>query len=482
MKTATRQIGQGIVLRVLAPGLLFFLAIATPVAMYMSRPEPLQRSEPDRRPLVETAIVQPAPPTFEIVTSGMVVPKKEVSIAAEVAGKIVRVTDDCQAGRFVSRGALLVEIDPLRYELEVRKLKSELTQIDVDLRQWDVESDNNEILVDIARKDRETALREFQRTDDLFGRNSASESERDASQSSLLRAETALQQLVNNQALFEEKRSRLLAQREMTTTRIAMAQLDVDKTRIVAPMDGYIVEDEVELSSYVQPGTLLCKIEDRSAIEVRCQLKTDDIGWLTKPPVNGGSDGDRPQNSLYQVPRAKATVSYSVGGRTFTWPDAVLSRYEGTGLDQRTRTIPCLVEVPHPEQQHPDDDVPPLLRGTFVTVRLNASSGSGLVTIPNLALRPNDEVWAVRDGRLHIVQAKVARMLEDIVLLRPPTNALAAGDRVVISPLSIAVPGMAVRVADTEGTEKSPLESDQKPIAPAPAARVDAPPPSKSEG
>ena len=59
------------------------------------------------------------------------------------------------------------------------------------------------------------------------------------------------------------------------------------------------------------------------------------------------------------------------------------------------------------------------------------------------ALRPGNEVWAVRDGALTIVPVRVLQRSDDDVYL---TGALRAGQPVVVGGMEIATEGMAVRV------------------------------------
>ena len=60
------------------------------------------------------------------------------------------------------------------------------------------------------------------------------------------------------------------------------------------------------------------------------------------------------------------------------------------------------------------------------------------------ALRPGNEVWAVRDGVLTIVPVRVLQRSDDGVYV---TGALTAGQPVVVGGIEIATEGMAVRTA-----------------------------------
>jgi multidrug efflux pump subunit AcrA (membrane-fusion protein) len=425
---------------------IFLAAIGLPILMGILRPKPPAAERVDRTPLVVTAAVMPAPSSFEIVTHGTVVPKREVVVSAEVSGKIVTKSPECDSGHFVKAGTVLFTVDPIKYQLQTQQLDSEIKQVEIDLLEQEIEREKTESLVAIAEEDLAIAQRELDRYERLIRNDSASVSQRDQQSSRVMQAKNSLQQLTSQGELLGRRKEKLAAQLELTKTRLEMVRLDLQKTSIVAPIDGYITDDLVETSSYVQPGTAMVKIEDRQAVEVRCSLKVEDLYWLTGSSKHTQTDASM-ESVLYRAPRVPATVTYEVAGKTYRWDDAFLSRYEGTGLNERTRTVPCRVEVPLPDQNRSADEIPSLVRGMFVHVRLRATPKQPLLQIPDAALRPNREVWRVTGDRLEIVRPRVARMLEDTVLFYVDEGSLKPGDDVVTSPLSVAVHTMKVRRA-----------------------------------
>ena len=150
------------------------------------------------------------------------------------------------------------------------------------------------------------------------------------------------------------------------------------------------------------------------------------------------------------------TVGYSLAGRTYAW-EGVLARYEGIGLDQDTRTVPCTVVVEDPSKfcrvvdgkkvdcqsrQSPSA----LVRGMFVKLFIHAHPQTPLLRIPELAMRPGNRVWRVRDGKLSVVPIRVVSSMEKWAVIQPKIEGqLVSGDRVVVSPLAVVEEGMAVR-------------------------------------
>ena len=80
--------------------------------------------------------------------------------------------------------------------------------------------------------------------------------------------------------------------------------------------------------------------------------------------------------------------------------------------------------------------------GKFVDIEIQGLTPDQYFRVRRSALRPGDEVWAVRDGALTIVPVRVLQRADDDVYL---TGALRAGQPVVVGGIEIATEGMAVR-------------------------------------
>lgn len=72
---------------------------------------------------VRTAFVEKGDGHIEIDADGVVVPIREVTLAAEVPGRIMKKSANCRAGKFVKAGTVLFEIDNRDYQLDVARLE-----------------------------------------------------------------------------------------------------------------------------------------------------------------------------------------------------------------------------------------------------------------------------------------------------------------------------------------------------------------------
>ncbi len=431
-------------LAILAGGIVAFFALA-------SLKQPPQRvEEAVLAPLVETIVAQPHQGGLEIDVDGVVVPFREIDLSAEVSGRIAKRSELCRAGTYVTRGTALIEIDARDYALEVERLKRELAQASVALDELDVEVSNTQSLFKLSKEQLALQRRELERQQGLAGKRIVTDSELDDAKRNELSAVNAALTLSNELQLLGTRRSRLESARDLQQSQLEKALLDLSRTKVAAPIDGVIIREMVEEDSYVQKGTSLVKLEDTSAVEVKCSLRMEDLYWLWS------QSGNQPEPSPtrdYQLPPAPVTISYDLAGRRYLW-EGVLSRFDGIGVDERTRTVPCRVLVAKPRDvrvqnlaagQTSPVGPPALVRGMFVTVHVHAHPDASLLEIPQRAVQPGNTVWLVIDGRLAIQRIRVADTTDETVLVYAEASGLQPGMKLVSSPLALATDGMAVR-------------------------------------
>ena len=81
---------------------------------------PETRSTERLPPVVSTVPLGASPSCLTLEAEGEAVPYREVTLSAEVVGRIQTKTPQCRAGYFVRKGDALLTIDPRDYDLEIR--------------------------------------------------------------------------------------------------------------------------------------------------------------------------------------------------------------------------------------------------------------------------------------------------------------------------------------------------------------------------
>ncbi|QDT89746.1 efflux RND transporter periplasmic adaptor subunit [Gimesia algae] len=446
------------------------------VLMAMKKePEQSQKLLAQAAPLVLTQPVIPTDSGFTVTVDGTVVPSREVKLAAEVAGRVLLTRNGCKVGNLVRKATdqeraasgtenLLIQIDPENYELEVKRLTQEHAQAQDVIDELEVEIDNSKAMIDLAHEEVNLQKTHLNRVEKLRARNVVSDTEFEEAKRGELAARNALQKLTNEADLLRSKRQRMMHARDLVGVQLSRAKLDLSRTRIYSPINGVIVEDSVEEDGYVKVGDPLVTIEDTSAVEVSTDLRMEELSLLWQhaaQAAQGNRTATDPSNRHdlgYQLPQLPVKVSYELGGRKFVW-DGELSRFDGIGLDEKTRTVPCRIIVSDPRPSailvngQPTNRIvgaPPLTRGMFVVIDIPLKGNVSLLKLPEMAIRPGNLVWVVRDGKLHSETVRVVDMSGDQLLVEQGASGLKPGDRVVVSPLSTADEGMLVSEGDAE--------------------------------
>lgn len=333
---------------------------------------------------------------LKLQVDGNVVPYREAQVAAEVAGRVIYKSDDCEAGSYVKKDQLLMKLDPTDYELEVQRLTRQQEQAYQALREVDQEMANAQRLIDLAKEDVALQEKEVNRLSTLPA-GFASPTEVDKAKRTLL---SANQQLINQQnqiSLLEKRRVKLEASERLAVTQLKAAEVNLARCEIKAPIEGVIVREDADLNTFVSRGSTLITIDDTSKVEVATSLRMDQLYWVLDQRKQREDQASRG----YDLPETPAIIEYELAGRegvVYRWKGRLLS-YDGIGVDPVTRTVPVRVVVDDPteyidqqgETKHVDGATA-LVRGMYVRVNLLIQPKTRLVVIPAQALQPGNRV------------------------------------------------------------------------------------------
>lgn len=445
---------------ILGVGIAIFLTMG-------SQPPPQRKDIPIAAALpVRTVAAESLAEGLTIEADGVVVPLREVTLAAEVAGRVRLKSAACNEGEFVKAGTVLFEIDPRDYEFDVERLEREVRQSELAIEEIDEEAAQNVELLGLAKRQVELARREVARLENLRAGKIVTESEHDRSLREELMASNTVSTLDGQRRVLAKRRNKLVEARSLAGTILEKAKLDLSRTTITATVDGMIVEDKVEQGSFVAKGTPLVTVEDTSAAEVRTSLEMDDVARIWGSRREPGEAAATAQDA-FDTP---VTVMFRIGDAGYEW-DGVLSRQEGRGLDEKTRTLPCRVLVSEPERVRAMDrygaampKVPAaaprtLLRGMFVQVHVHVDSPDPLVSIPDEAQRPSGEVWVMRAGRLEVLRPRAVQSVGGRLVFDSTTSGLLPGDRVVVSQISNPRDGMEIVETPAQPLAQPPAQA-----------------------
>ncbi|MCA9260264.1 MAG: HlyD family efflux transporter periplasmic adaptor subunit, partial [Planctomycetales bacterium] len=355
------------------------------------------------------------------------------------------------------RGETLLTIDPRNYELTVHRLEKEAAQAVAELEELDVEIANVEELVALAKSQLELERNNLSRSEQLNQRGAVTDAEVDRARQSELTVRNSLTTQTSQLRLLATRKRRLELAGELVRTRLAQARLDLERTQIVAPVDGVVASAPVEQDSYVAVGAELLTVEDTSAVEVVCPLRVEELELVLQQTSVEPDASASDMEYGYRLPATPATIIYDAGDRRYAW-NARLDRYDGVGVDPRTRTaaVRLVADAPQSPRILSDGEasstrgggVRALVRGMYVQVVLHIEPQSQWLSLPRQAVQPGKRAWFVREGKLHLANLGDAYPHDDELLFDARDVELKPGDRVVTSPLAAPSEGMPVREAN----------------------------------
>jgi HlyD family secretion protein len=205
-----------------------------------------------------------------VSASGKIQPKKQVNISAETMGKVVSV--DVNEGESVKRGQLLLQIDPKNLETAVQNRIASLNTAKSQLDQTKGQIENSKI----ALKEAEDNLgrMEAQAKAGLVPREQL-----DRARNDVARQRTNLQTAEQNKVTQEQR----IKQEEAN---LESAEYDLNKVRVVSPIDGLVTRRNIEVGETAvvgtmnNAGTVLLTIADLSVIETEIEVDETDIPYI----------------------------------------------------------------------------------------------------------------------------------------------------------------------------------------------------------
>ncbi|MGD9917409.1 MAG: efflux RND transporter periplasmic adaptor subunit [Paenirhodobacter sp.] len=350
---------------------------------------------------------------------GTVVPVHEWKAVARVEGEIVEIARPLGAGDLVRAGTPLFRIDDT-------DLKLDLANIDAQLAASKVKDATVEDSLALARSDLALAQADLKRQEQLAGQKVVTQSALETSRRQELTARTKVTELQSQITLNAAERDVLVTQRASLERAIALAE-------IRAPFDLRVTSLDADLGQYVARGQSLMSGEGLAAVDISAQFPIGRIGPLLRLAGEGAAVTD-----------LKAKVMMTEPEKTVSWAAQV--ERMGEAIDERTQSAPVVVRVTEPLAQSKAGERPPLRRNMFVEVVLSAPKRAALV-VPFEAVQSGTALVVSAEGTLEKRPVTTSFVSGDLAVV---AKGLAAGDVLVITDPTIAVPGMAVKPVEDE--------------------------------
>lgn len=427
--------------RLLIPGIVLGLLIL--IAAIALKPSPVLQPSSNNARLVEVISLLKQTAAPQIKGFGRIEPKHTWQAIAEVNGKVVYRHPELETGRLLRKGTLLLEVDPLQYQLKLAQAQANLNAAKAQLSRLTQEQQNLHASLLIEEQKLALAKQEYQRKLALKNKQLISSSDLENEQQALLAQRISVQNLHSSLSLIPDDKKVTAAQISVNQAQLEDARRQLNNTRFTLPFDAQIAEVNIEQAQAVTTGASLFAAQALGTLEVKAQLSQQDANILRQSVSPLPDNGQLP--SIEQR-NFHTRISLQLGNKIYYWP-ARLTRIAET-IDPNQATIGFYVQV---EQQFDTlylQKKPLLSKGMFVSAEIQGGASAQFI-IPEKALHGNT---------IYVMDAQQQLQIKTITVLFRNSQGVAIsgdlsdGEQLVLNDLIPAIAGMRLKSASTGAT------------------------------
>ncbi|MEZ9138884.1 MULTISPECIES: efflux RND transporter periplasmic adaptor subunit [unclassified Shewanella] len=361
---------------------------------------------------VETLIVKPQDYQIQVSSFGVVKPRTQSVLVTQASGQILSISPNFREGGFFEKGEVLVQLDDRDYQAEVKIAESGLMLA------------RQQLLEEQARTNQ--ALADWQRLSN--GREPTSLVLREPQ---LAAARAAM---LSNQASLEK------------------ANLALERTHVVAPFSGRILEKHVDVGRVVSTNGQLATIYATDYVEIRLPINNSDLGLVELPE---------------QGKKSVAKVSFESDLIGLQKWEGELIRTEGA-IDSNSQQLYVVAQIDDPFVYQASQQMP-LKIGQYLTANIAGKKLKQALVIPTKAIYQGAYVYVVNDGVLLRREITTRWQNSQDSVIRA---GLQSGDELVTTSLGqvssgtpVSIVGQTSKAAQSDKGEPGPRRGDKPPKA-----------------
>ena len=339
-------------------------------------------SNPETPPIQQVSVLELQPAALPVIRElpGRIAPTRIAEVRARVSGIVVH--RNFEQGSDVKAGDVLYELDARPFEIELDATRAALAKAQAVLNQ---ETQNS------------------RRAEALWPTRAIAQSQLDLAIANLKQAEADV---------------------AARSADVARAQLNLDRTKIRAPISGRVGRAHVTEGALVQADlTHVATIQQLTSIYADFTQSVNELNQLRREFESG---------ELEKARSARVRLILD-NGEVYPYEGTLL--FSDTTVDPGTGQVTLRGEFPNPRLA--------VLPGMYVRVQIEQGIDPDALAVPQQAVRRNDtggsEVFLVRkDNRATIAPIRLGRALEDRWLI---LEGVKPGDRVIVDGFQKFVPG-----------------------------------------
>lgn len=424
--------------------LLFFIPVAAGLVLLFtmvnnkkgpSRPQLTEQPRP-----VNVVTTQPMTIIPRVTGYGYVQPTETWEALPEVSGKIVEIHPELEIGAFITKGDILVRIDPQSYDFAESRGLASVMSVDAQLKELAQLKKNTQKLLDIERQKLKLTEQDLERKKKLHENKVISASRLEEEKTNLLIQQTSIDNLINTLKLIPSQEAALQAQKQSDVSSLSERRLDLEKTVIRAPFNCRISAVNIELNQFAPAGTMLVKVVNISKVEIPVQLSPAELSKLLSPKVGELSPLSTTKLNMDAIRKLigiSATVRVPLFSKKAEWKGTFMRTSDAIDLD--TGAITVYVAVDQPYKKIIPSERPPLVPNLYTEVELSGSPRDKRYVIPFQAIH-NGIIYLVdAENRLTKQPVTVEMVMGNLAVIH---SGLPANSQVVTTDLVPAITGM----------------------------------------
>tara|TARA_R110000787_G_scaffold45300_1_gene110350 strand:+ start:23856 stop:25073 length:1218 start_codon:yes stop_codon:yes gene_type:complete len=378
---------------ILIAGILIFVLFSS-----MKKP-PEEKEEVDNTPIVAVEPIYLAQLTLQVDSYGVVEPKYETELVAQISGQIVELSETFVRGGFVKQGQLLARIDPNDYQAALIDAEATMASARASL--------------ETERAQGQVAEQEWKRITDT--------------------SPTEL-------SLRKPQLAQEIARVKSAQASILRAKRNLERTEIRAPYDAMIDSRNVGLGSFVGTGSMVGKLLGTATAEVRLPVADNQLEFL-----------------IDQGKNAQVNLMGTFAGREIIWP-AKIARSEGV-IDNKSRMSYLVAEIHDPYALTDNNRDTPVRFGSYVKAKILGLEVAQATSVPRYLVENNRVAILDSESKLHYSEISIVRQDGRNVIV---SSGLFEGDKLIVSALDYPIDGMKLALIDDKPKENIEKQVDNE--------------------
>jgi len=385
-------------MQIILPIVILIVGIVLFFAFKALKKPPEEKPEVENIPIVAVEEITVSPMTLNVRSYGIVKPKYETEMVAQVSGQVVELSPVFVRGGFVKAGQLLARIDPNDYQAALIDAEANMASAKAALEQERAQGK-------VAESDWKSIT--------------------DSSPTEL--------------SLRKPQLAQELARVKSAQASVLRAKRNLERTEIRAPYDAMIESRMIGLGSFVGTGTQVGKLLGTDIAEIRLPVADSELQFLNGDGVN-----------------SSVVLEGTYSGETKEWL-ATISRSEGV-IDEKSRMSYLVAEIKDPYLLSENTtNALPLRFGSYINAKVIGLGIAQATSLPRYLVVNNKVAILDEDSKLHYAKVDVIREDGSNVII---AGGLQSGDRMIVSALDYPIDGMKLALpsnkSDLEEKDNTP--------------------------